>query len=151
VEPPALLPTATGFAARRAVAALRNHNIDPARSLRHVGLSEQDLNERRDRISAAAQARFLELAAESLHDRALGFHLAIETNPREAGLLFYVASAAKDLGEAIALFARYCRIVNEAIRVQLTDGPMTSSSNSASLAFRGFGLHRTPSSESRLW
>jgi AraC-like DNA-binding protein len=38
-------------------------------------------------------------------------------------LLFYVASAAKDLGEAIALFARYCRIVNEALRPQLTQRP----------------------------
>jgi hypothetical protein len=115
-----LLPTATGFAARRATAALRKHNIDPAPLLRLVGLSAQDLNLRNDRIPAATQARLLELAAEALHDRALGFHLAIETNPREAGLLFYVASAAKDLGEAIALFARYCRIVNEAIRVQLS-------------------------------
>jgi AraC-like DNA-binding protein len=35
-------------------------------------------------------------------------------------LLFYVVSAAKDLGEAIALFARYCRIVNEAVRIKLT-------------------------------
>jgi AraC-like DNA-binding protein len=36
------------------------------------------------------------------------------------GLLFYVASAAKDLGEAMALFARYCRIVNEGVRIKLT-------------------------------
>ncbi len=115
-----LLPTATGLAARQAVAALKNHNIDPAPLLRHVGLSELDLTERQDRVSAPAQARLLELAADALHDRALGFHLATETSPRGAGLLFYVASAAKNLGEAIGLFARYCRIVNEAIRVQLT-------------------------------
>src|SRR5580704_4097768 len=115
-----LLPTATGLAARRAIAALRKRNIDPTPLLRHVGLFEHDLKERQDRVSAVAQARLLELAADALHDRALGFHLATETNPRGAGLLFYVASAAKDLGEAIELFARYCRIVNEAIRVQLT-------------------------------
>jgi len=118
-----LLPTATGLAARRTIAALRKRNIDPTPLLRHVGLFEQDLKERQDRVSAAAQARLLELAADALHDRALGFHLATETNPRGAGLLFYVASAAKDLGEAIELFARYCRIVNEAIRVQLTRRP----------------------------
>jgi AraC-like DNA-binding protein len=118
-----LLPTATGLAARRTIAALRKSNIDPTPLLRHVGLFEQDLKERQDRVSAAAQARLLELAADALHDRALGFHLATETNPRGAGLLFYVASAAKDLGEAIELFARYCRIVNEAIRVQLRRRP----------------------------
>jgi AraC-like DNA-binding protein len=118
-----MLPTATGLAARRAVAALRKHNIDPTPLLRHVGLFEENLKERQDRVSAAAQATLLELAADALHDRALGFHLATETNPRGAGLLFYVASAGKDLGEAIGLFARYCRIVNEAIRVHLTRRP----------------------------
>ena len=117
---PQLLPTTTGFAARLVVAALRKHNIDPAPLLQHVGLSEEDLNNDQNRISAAAQGRLLELAAEALHDPALGFHLATTVNPREVGLLFYIASAAKDLGEAIVLFARYCRIVNEAIRVQLT-------------------------------
>ncbi len=114
-----LLPTTTGFPARRAVAALRNHDIDPAPLLQRVGLSEQDLDNQENRISSAAQARLLEFAADALHDPSLGFHLATEADPRELGLPFYVASAAKDLGEAIALLVRYCRIVNEAIRAQL--------------------------------
>jgi AraC-like DNA-binding protein len=114
------LPTASGFAARRAVAALRSHDIDPAPFLERLDLSEPAVNTDQIRVSAAAQAKFLELAAEALHDPALGLHLAMNVNPREVGLLFYVASAGKDLGEAIALFARYCRIVNEAVRVQLT-------------------------------
>ncbi len=114
------LPTATGFAARRAVAALRSHDIDPAPLLERLDLSEPAVNTDQIRVSAAAQAKFLELAAEALNDPALGLHLAMNVNPREVGLLFYVASAGKDLGEAIALFARYCRIVNEAVRVQLT-------------------------------
>ncbi len=105
--------------ARRAVAALRKHDIDPAPLLQRVGLSEQDLDNQENRISSAAQARLLEFAADALHDPSLGFHLAAEVNPRELGLPFYVASAAKDLGEAIALLVRYCRIVNEAIRAQL--------------------------------
>jgi hypothetical protein len=37
-------------------------------------------------------------------------HLAEQANPREAGLLFYVASAAA---------ARYCRIGNEAERLKV--------------------------------
>jgi AraC-like DNA-binding protein len=117
---PRLLPTTTGFLARVAVAALRKHDIDPVPLLRRVGLSEQDLNEQENLISSAAQAKLLEFAAEALDDPALGFHLATKVNPRELGLVFYIASAAKDLGEALALLARYCRIVNEAIRVQMT-------------------------------
>jgi hypothetical protein len=37
-------------------------------------------------------------------------HLAQQANPRELGLLFYVASAADDVGDALALLARYCRL-----------------------------------------
>ena len=58
---------------------------------------------------------FLEYAAEALDDGAFGLHLAKEANPRAAGLLFYVTSAASNVGEALALFARYSRIVNEAV------------------------------------
>jgi AraC-like DNA-binding protein len=116
---PRLLPTATGFPARRALAALRKHDIDPAPLLRRAGLSEQELNDQENRISSAGQARLLEFAAEALHDPALGFHLATEVDPRELGLVYYIASSAKDLGEAITLLARYSRIVNEAIRVQM--------------------------------
>jgi AraC-like DNA-binding protein len=114
-----LLPTTTGFPARRVVVALRNHEIDPAPLLQQAGLSEEDLDNPENRISAAAQAKLLESAAEALHDPALGFHIAMGVNPRELGLVFYVASAVKNLGEAIELLVRYCRIVNEAIRVQL--------------------------------
>jgi hypothetical protein len=38
-------------------------------------------------------------------------------------LLFYVASAARTIGEALMLYARYCRIVNEAVRPKGTRSP----------------------------
>ena len=37
-------------------------------------------------------------------------------------MLFYVASAAKSVGEALALFERYFRIANEAVRLKLMLG-----------------------------
>jgi AraC-like DNA-binding protein len=117
---PRLLPTTTGFPARRALAALRKHDIDPVPILQRAGLSAQELNDQENRISSAAQAKLLEFAAEALHDPALGFHLAGEVDPRELGLVYYIASSAKDFGEAITLLARYSRIVNEAIRVLIT-------------------------------
>jgi AraC-like DNA-binding protein len=39
------------------------------------------------------------------------------------GIFFYVGSAARDVGEALALYSRYCRVVNEAIRQKLTPRP----------------------------
>jgi AraC-like DNA-binding protein len=117
------LPTVTGFATRCAAVALRKHNVAIAPLLERAGISEHDFDNRQHRISAAAQSEFLECAAEALDDSAFGLHLAEAANPREAGLLFYVASAAKNLSESLALVERYCRIVNEAVRLQLRRAP----------------------------
>ena len=38
-----VLPTATGFAAREAIAALRKHHVEPGPLLRRAGISEHDL------------------------------------------------------------------------------------------------------------
>ncbi len=118
-----LLPSATGFAARQAIAVLRKHSVPIAPLLRRAGISEDDIDKRQARISALAQGKLLEYAAEALGDNEFGLHLAEQANPREAGLLFYVASAAEDIGEALALFARYCRIANEAARLKLIRSP----------------------------
>ena len=114
-----VLPSATGFAARQAIAALLQRNLAIAPLLQRIGLSEHDFDNRQRRISAMAQGKLLEYAAEALGDNLLGLHLAQQANPREVGLLFYVASAAENIGEALALCARYCRIVNEAVRPKL--------------------------------
>jgi AraC-like DNA-binding protein len=112
-----------GFSARRAIVTLRARGVDPAPLLSRAGLTYFDFDNPQHRISAAAQSLFLEAAADALSDSAFGLHLAEEASPREAGLPFYVASAAKNVSEALALFARYCRIVNEAMRVKLTPAP----------------------------
>ena len=134
------LPTATGFAAKQASAFRRQRNVALAPLLRRAGVSETDLEKRPLRISAIAQGKLLEYAAEALDDSAFGLHLAQQSNPREAGLLFYVASAAKTVAEALTLYARYCRIVNEAVRPKLTRSP---EGLRAQLHFVGFPRHLT--------
>lgn len=113
-----VLPTATGFAARQAIATVRKRNIAVEPLLQRAGLSEREVESGR-RISAIGQSKLLEYAAEALGDNAFGLHLAQQTNPREARLLFYVTSAATNVGDTVALYARYCRIVNEAMDVKL--------------------------------
>jgi len=90
--------------------------------LRRAGLSRKAFTIPSHRISAAAQAKFLELAAEAAGDSAFGLHLGQEANPRAAGLLYYAASSAKTIGEGLALIQRYARIVNEAIRLRHVRG-----------------------------
>jgi Arabinose-binding domain of AraC transcription regulator, N-term len=112
--PPQVLPTATGFAAREALALLRKHNIATAPLLLRAGLSEHGLARAAAEgdglprlVSAIGQSRFLEYAAEAMDDSAFGLHLAKQIDPRDVGLYFYAGSAARDLGEALALFSRY--------------------------------------------
>lgn len=114
-----VLPSAAGFAARQAVALLRARDVPIAPLLKRAGISESDIDNRQRRIAAMAQGQLLEYAAETLKDDEFGLHLAQKANPREAGLLFYVSSAAEDIGEALALAARYSRIANEAVRPKL--------------------------------
>jgi AraC-like DNA-binding protein len=120
------LPTVTGFAAKQAIGALRKCGIASDSLLRRAGLSERavagDCGARP--ISALAQAKVLDFAAEAMDDSAFGLHLALQTDPRDAGIFFYVTSGANNLGEALSLFARYFRIVNEAVRLQLTEAPV---------------------------
>jgi AraC-like DNA-binding protein len=118
-----VLPSAAGFAARQTLAVLREREIPVASLLDRAGISEDDLDNRQRRIAAAAQGKLLEYAAEALQDSEFGLHLAQKANLREAGLLFYVASAAEDIGDALALAARYCRIGNEAVRLKLVGSP----------------------------
>jgi AraC-like DNA-binding protein len=114
-----LLPSATGFAARQAIAVLRERNVPIAPLLMRAGISEGDIDNRQGRISALAQGKLLEYAAEAVGDSEFGLHLAEQANPREAGLLFYIASAAEHVGDALELAARYCRIGNEAVRLKV--------------------------------
>jgi AraC-like DNA-binding protein len=111
--------TGSGFAARRVLAALQKRNIDAAPLLRRVGLSDYNPDDRQQRISALSEARLVEYAAEATADTAFGLHLAQGADPREAGLLYYAVSAGKDVREALALFARYSRIVNDSVRVAI--------------------------------
>ena len=133
------LPTVTGFAVKCAIAALERRNIAAGPLLHRAGLPEIELDNSRRRVTAAAQGEFLEYAAHALNDTAFGLHLAEQANPREAGLLFYVVSAARNLGEALSLFVRYCHIVNESVRLKLTrqsDGVLLEAS------FSGISRHR---------
>jgi AraC-like DNA-binding protein len=120
------LPTTMGFAAKNAIDALRRLNVATAPVLRAAGISERDLaasGPLHHRVSAVGQSRLLDLAAEAIEDTAFGLHLAEQADPRNAGIIFYVMSAAENLGEALALLDRYSRIANEAARMKRTTTP----------------------------
>jgi AraC-like DNA-binding protein len=129
---------AIGFAIDPALALLKRAGIEARPLLARSGLSEEhsgDCSLRR--VPAAAQARFLELAAEALGDRALGLHLAAAGDPRTIGLTFYIGAAAKTIGEAIDLMTRYVGIADESARLKLAPQP-----DGVALEYKRVGLSR---------
>ena len=138
------LPSVAGFAARRALAVLRERGVAVAPLLRRAGLSTHDFDDRSQRrMSSAAQGRFLELAAEAMNGSAFGLHLAEETDPRDAGILFYVMSGAKNIGEALTLIERYFRIHNEAVRIKLVQLPDGAAIETDFIGLPGHSLRQT--------
>jgi AraC-like DNA-binding protein len=108
-------PTVTTFAIRQALGALHRHGVPAEPLVERAGLAGVNLRDPQTRVSAGRQGRFLELTAEALGDASFGLHLAVGTNPREMGLLYYVTSSPKRLRDALSLFLSYSKIINESL------------------------------------
>jgi hypothetical protein len=111
---------------RLALAALREHGKDVAAVLSKVGLTLQEANDPAVRLEVPTQIRILDLAAEALEDDLLGFHLARNYDLRQIGLLYYVGASSEQLSEALRNGARFSRINNEGVRLQVEIGQTTS-------------------------
>jgi AraC-like DNA-binding protein len=86
--------------------------------LEEAGLTVQQIEDRDARFSVESQIKFLELAAGSLADPFLGFHLARYFDLRQIGLLHYVLASSEAVGEALQRAVRYSSTVNEAASLE---------------------------------
>jgi AraC-like DNA-binding protein len=120
------VPSASGQIARLALEKLREHGKDVAAMLSKVGLAPQDAADPAVRLQVPTQIRILELAAAELEDDLLGFHLARSYDLREIGLLYYVAASSEPLAQALRNGARFSRINNEGVRLQVAFEETTS-------------------------
>ena len=101
---------------------MKKAKIDPGPLLVKAGISLLTLEEEPKRVGAVSQIRFLQIAAEALGDSALGHHLAQGFDLREGGMLYYVLAASRDLREAIRNLAHYLAVVNEGVRIAVSEG-----------------------------
>ena len=99
---------------RRQGGTINDHILDEA------GLDLRTVNREGGRIPWQAQARLMDIAARELGDDCYGVRLAARVDVRDAGALAYVGLASHTLGDAIANFARYVRIFNEVVQIDLT-------------------------------
>jgi hypothetical protein len=115
-------PSATGLITRLACARLKHERVEAAALLREAGLTHQQIEDSSRRLLVKNQIRFLDLAATTLKDERLGFHLAQRFDLRMSGIFYYVLASSDTLGEALRRAARYSAIVNEGITLKLRKG-----------------------------
>jgi AraC-like DNA-binding protein len=116
------IPNATGGLSRLAYARAKAEGIDVAPLLKKSGLTLQQMEDTKARVKVRDQISFLNLIASALPDEFLGFHLAVSSDPREIGLLYYVAATSETLIETLKRTARYSSIVNEGVAIKCSDG-----------------------------
>jgi AraC-like DNA-binding protein len=119
---PGTLPNATGSITRLAYAKAKEAGVDLDPLLKKVGLTVREIEDTDVRLRVRDQIRFLNLAADALHDDFLGFHLAQQPDLREIGLLYYAAASSALMSEALQRAARYSSIVNEGVSLKYLDG-----------------------------
>lgn len=97
----------------------RGLSLDLAPILKRTGLTESDLRDESVRLSVATQIKCLNLLAEALGDRLLGFHVAQRMDLRRTGFLYYVAASSETLGDAMRGIARCSAMLNEGVEVKV--------------------------------
>jgi AraC-like DNA-binding protein len=93
--------------------------IEVAPLLEQAGLTQEEIKDRNARIGVINQIKFVGLVATALGDELLGFHLVDNFDPREIGLLYYVAASADTLGVALDRVERYIKIQNDGVRFEV--------------------------------
>ena len=115
-------PSAMGMVTRLACGRAKLEGVEVDLLLRRAGLTHQQIDDPSARLAVQNQIRFLELAATTLKDECLGFHLAQKFDLRMGGLFYYVLASSDTLGDALQRGVRYSAIVNEGITLRLREG-----------------------------
>jgi AraC-like DNA-binding protein len=116
------IPSCAGLFTRLAFARAKAAGIDLPPLLHRVRLSLQDLEDESIRLRVATQIQSLDLLADALGDRLLGFHLGEEIDPRRTGFLYYAAASSDILGHAMQTLARCTATLNEGVRLEVDWG-----------------------------
>jgi AraC-like DNA-binding protein len=113
-----------GVLSRLAYRRAKSKGVDIAPLLAKAGLTTAIIEDPNARIGVANQIKFVQLVADALGDKNLGFHLAYDHDVREIGLLYYVAASADTLGGAMRRAERYVGIQNEGVRIRVSRGKL---------------------------
>lgn len=113
-----------GFLSRLAYERGRQEGIDVKILLHQAGLTARAIENKDTQLGVRNQIKFVDLIANAIHDRSLGFHLAYAYDPRAIGLLYYVAASAETLLDCLMRTARYSAVANDGIVLTVEKGPL---------------------------
>src|SRR6201984_352342 len=105
------IPTATGGIARLACGRLREFGKDAGPILAEAGATAGEAYNDSIRLEVSKQIRILDLVAQELGDELLGFHLGIDFDLREIGLVYYVIASSERLWGGLWNVGGYHRII----------------------------------------
>jgi len=111
-----------GLISRLAYARAKQEGADAGGLVQQAGLTVADIEARDARLSVAGQIKFIDLVANAVADSDLGFHLADDFDLRKLEFLYYVATSADTLGNALLRLERYSGLVNEGIMMRVKKG-----------------------------
>jgi len=111
-----------GVLSRLAYGQATREGVEVKPFLAKAGLSPDIIDDPSIPVGVANQIKFVELVANALGDKNLGFHLACDHDVRAAGLLYYVAASADTFGNALRRAERYVKLQNEGVRIKVTKG-----------------------------
>jgi AraC-like DNA-binding protein len=96
--------------------------IDPRESIAIAGLSSDELRDPDALVDYESLLRLWEVMLARFPGRSLGLDYASYLTPRNLGVLGYACSHCRDLGGALELYARYCRLADPRLVVTVERG-----------------------------
>jgi AraC-like DNA-binding protein len=111
-----------GMLSRLVYLRAKSKGVDVEPLLAAAGLTTAIIEDQNARVGVDNQIKFVDLVANALDDKNLGFHLACDHDVRQMGLLYYVAASADTLGNALRRSERYIGIQNEGVTFKVSKG-----------------------------
>jgi len=96
--------------------------IDPREAIAIAGLRSDDLRDPDALVEYESLLRLWDVMLTRFPGRALGLDYASYLTPRNLGVLGYACSHCRDLGGAMELYARYCRLADPWLVVSIERG-----------------------------
>lgn len=101
--------------------------LDRGRLIRSAGLQADPIDDPDSRIKSAAMLKLWRAVIEQLDEPCLGLHVGGSIHAKQLGLVGYAIFYSKNLHSAMHRFARYVRIISDAVQFEIEESASEAS------------------------